>query len=157
MKQLDTNRASEYDSLIEVGICLLAIDRILGNDTNEPATNNDNNTTTTSKKKTLKQVYFKWIMDYHSFNDIQITDSEYDQFSGAVKEFLDKQYDDKTNKEIYTLQSLKYSTPAIPKQPNEKPKQLSNDQKIQNKIFVRCIYTLWRRVGKELDDRVSEV
>lgn len=79
--------------------------------------------------------------------------SETAALSGAVHEFIDKQTDE-TGAERSYLPSLKYYFPAAAK-PNEKPKPLSSDQRIQNAAFLRECRQLWAEAMSELDDRVA--
>ena len=57
---------------------------------------------------------------------------------------------------IHLFPSLKYSFPAVPKN-GEKPRPMSNDQKLQNSIFLRCAQSLWRKIKSELSHRLAEV
>lgn len=92
--------------------------------------------------------------EHHTFNEVLLLPSDVSQLSGAVHEYLDKREDPDSGKELNVLPSLKYFFPAIPK-PNEKPKPLTNDQKVQNSIFNRECKKLWLEAKKELDARVA--
>ena len=63
----------------------------------------------------MKQYWVKWVTDYHTFNNVVITNKDYNIFSGGFKEYL---YEEKTNGQIiYKILSLKFNTPAQPKKP----------------------------------------
>lgn len=89
---------------------------------------------------------------------LQLSDSDVAGLSGAVKEFLMSESDivagggnygeelDRASRTKNILPSLKYFFPQVPK-PNEKPKALTNDQKMQNQIYMREARKLWRKAG----------
>lgn len=163
MSQLDSSRAEAEDSVIEVAISLLAVDRLLGN-TEDSSNAQSTNKQATSKvsataaavsnvpKKTMKSCWMKWIIEHHTFNQVVLSDTDYDSFSGAVKEYL---YEDNESN-TFQLLSLKYHTPSIPKKPGEKSRPLTNDQKYQNFMFMREAKKLWKRAKDELESRVIE-
>lgn len=155
MARLDTKRADDEESLKEVGIASLAIDRLLGNDT-DTKKSDPNDETNDKQKKTLKKWWVKWLMEHHSFSNVKLSDEDLNQFTGGVKELLDKEKDDGAGEWIHLFPSLKYSFPAVPKN-GEKPRPMSNDQKLQNAIFLRCAQSLWRKIKSELNDRIAEV
>lgn len=103
-------------------------------------------------RKNMKDIWMKWAMEHHSFSMVKLSDAEVAGFSGAVKEFL---INDEEDRDILVLPSLKYTFPAIPK-PNEKPKPLTNDQRQQNMIFMRELRKVWRRAKDEMANRVVE-
>ena len=94
--------------------------------------------------------------EHHTFNEVVLLPSDLSQLSGAVHEYLDKREDPDTGKELAILPSLKYFFPVVPK-PNEKPKSLTNDQKVQNSIFNRECKKLWQEAKMGLDARVESV
>ena len=104
----------------------------------------------------MKSVWVKWICEHHKFNSVQLTDAEYSTFSGAVREFLEME-PGPDGKNVYTLQSLKYTFPATPKNKGDKPKPLTNDQKQQNSMFLKCARKVWKDVKDETQARVVEV
>lgn len=85
---------------------------------------------------------------------VHLTDADVAAFSGAVKEFMEEEVID--GRKVSILPSMKF-TSVTPSKPNEKPKTLTNDQRLQNGIFLRCVKKLWREVKVELRDRVAEV
>ena len=93
-------------------------------------------------------------MDHHSFNNVLLTSSDLSQLSGAAHEFIEKEKDPETGKEVSVLPSLKYFFPAIPK-PNMKTLPASSDQKVQNAIFLREVRLLWNECKKELDRKIE--
>ena len=92
--------------------------------------------------------------EHHTFNEVVLLPADLSQLSGAVHEYLDKREDPGTGKEVTILPSLKYFFPAAPK-PNEKPKPLTNDQKVQNSVFNRECKKLWEEARRALDARVE--
>lgn len=142
--------------MIEVGVSLCAVDRLLGGDDPKKSSNQDAGT---SAKKTLKSAWFRWAMEYHSFSMIHLSDADVAGLSGGVKEFLTSESDliasggnygeelERASRVKNILPSLKYFFPAVPK-PNEKAKPLTNDQKAQNVIFMREARKLWRKAGE---------
>ena len=84
-----------------------------------------------------------------------LTPSDLSQLSAAVQEYVDRREDPETGREVVVLPSLKFFFPAVPK-PNEKPKSLTNDQKVQNSIFNRECKKLWQEASKELDIRIEQ-
>ncbi len=105
----------------------------------------------------MKSVWVKWTTELHTFNMVKLTDADYAGFSGAVREFMDKETDSESGHEVFILPSLKYTFPAVPKNKGDKPRPLTNDQKLQNAIFLRCAKRLWKAVELELQDRLLEV
>ena len=81
---------------------------------------------------------------------IKLTDEDIAPFTGGLKEFLEK---DDTG---WILPSLKYTLPSIPKKANEKPKPLTNDQKLQNNLFNLECKKVWKSAKEELKNRVIE-
>ena len=59
--------------------------------------------------------------------------------------------------DVFFLPSLKYSFPAVPKKANEKTKPLTNDQKQQNMIYMKCAKKLWNSIKMELQIKLDEV
>lgn len=120
-----------------------------------------------SAKKTLKSAWIKWSMEFHSFSMLILTDSDLSQISDAVKEYLFSEADlvasagssseeiSKADKKKNILPSLKYFFPTVPK-PGEKPRPLTNDQKVQNNIYMRELKKMWKKAKEELDNRVLE-
>ncbi len=104
-------------------------------------------TTPAVPQKTLRSVWFKYIMQHYSFENVVLDAKEFASLSAAAKEYIDS--DDGVNK----LLSLKYFFPKVP-QPNEKPKPLTNDQKAQNAIFQRRCRQLWRKALDGMDDAI---
>ncbi len=94
--------------------------------------------------------------DYHTFNNVILTNDDITQFSPAVKEYIDKEKDENNENWNYILPSLKYSQSTVSKQ-NEKPKPLTSDQKLQNTIFLRCCSNIWKLVIKKLNNRLDDV
>ena len=88
-------------------------------------------------------------MEYHTFNNVQFDESIYNQFSGAVKEFVDEVDGH------YVLMSLKYSFPAVPK-PGETAKPLTTDQKLKNSLYMKEVGKVWASAKEELKLRVLE-
>ena len=72
---------------------------------------------------TMKDYWVRWTMEHHRFNNIRISQELYNQFSGGVREFLEKETD-KNGEEYYLMLSLKYFFPAKPK-PKETTKPLT--------------------------------
>jgi hypothetical protein len=97
----------------------------------------------------MKATWTKWSMEYHSFSDVTFNKEIYNQFSGAVKEFVDE-VDGK-----YVLMSLKYAFPAVSK-PGEPAKPLSTDQKLKNSLFLKEVGKVWSAAKEELRLRVLE-
>lgn len=178
MVKLSSDRATREESLIEVGVSLCAIDRILGGEessTPRPATSANNNeqgataatvkTESGGSKKSLKSVWTRWAMEYYSLSMLRLTPKDLSTISDAVKEFLlseselliysDPEEAAKVSKEKNILPSLKYFFPAVPKA-NEKPRPLTNDQKAQNVIYLRELRKLWRKAEEEMNNRVEE-
>eukprot|EP01038_Epipyxis_sp_PR26KG_P011939 gene11939-15981_t len=152
LAQLDPHRAVEEESLVEVAISLCAVDRMLGTDDNNSEVGGAPDSTKKSTKKTMKSIWTKWTIDHHhTFENITLSTEEYDSFSGAVKEYL---FEDRQEK-CFKLLSLQYHTPAVPKKPGEKTKPLSNDQKLQNAIYLRECRRCWKRAKEELEDRIG--
>ncbi len=104
-----------------------------------------------SAPKSLHVFMMKWAMQTYSFADVEIPPEDLKQLSGGVKENLDFRSDGKA----YHI-SLKYFFPALPKKANEKAKPLTNDQKIQNKIYMTQMRRFWREAKEELQHRVDE-
>mmetsp|Transcript_41699 Transcript_41699/g.72365 ORF Transcript_41699/g.72365 Transcript_41699/m.72365 type:complete len:242 (+) Transcript_41699:32-757(+) len=169
--KLNSQRAIEEESLIEVAISLCAVDRLLGGDEDKKGPNEgmgeEKKDLGTSAKKTLKSAWFRWAMEYHAFNMIHLSDADVAGLSGGVREFLTSESDliasggnygeelERASRTKNILPSLKYFFPAVPK-PNEKAKPLTNDQKAQNLIFMREARKLWRKAEDELKNRVTE-
>lgn len=108
-----------------------------------------NNHQKKTKKPTMKGTWSKWTMEYHSFSNVSFSREIYDQFSGAVKEFVDEVDD------MYVLMSLKYAFPATSK-PGEPAKPLSPDQKLKNSLFMKEVGKVWAAAKEELRLRVLE-
>eukprot|EP01039_Chlorochromonas_danica_P007761 gene7761-8572_t len=184
LSKLSSERAMAEDSLVQVGVALCAVDRLLGADedafvSNQQATEEGkgNKASTgvlsrkkiesASSKKTLKSAWMKWAMEYYTFNMLHLSRADVATLSDAVKEFLFSEADmiassgapseelERANRDKSVLPSLKYFFPAVPK-PNEKPKSLTNDQKAQNAIFMRELRKLWYKAKEELDNAVVE-
>jgi hypothetical protein len=80
-----------------------------------------------------------------------LTDQDYSSFSAATKEYL---FEDKENN-CFKLLSLKYHTPP-PRKPGEKTKELGNDQKYQNVMFMKECKAVWINAKKELENRLVD-
>jgi hypothetical protein len=104
----------------------------------------------------MKSVFIKWASEHHKFSNVKLAAADYAAFSGAVKEFLDKQPDENGN-DAYYLMSLKYTLPAVPKNKGDKVRPLTSDQKQQNLMFMRCLKRVWKEIKEETQDRVNEV
>lgn len=97
----------------------------------------------------MKSTWTKWTMEYHSFSNVTFDLEIYNQFSGAVKEFVDEVDN------MYVLMSLKYAFPAVSK-PGEPAKPLSSDQKLKNSLFLKEVGKVWVAAKEELRLRVLE-
>lgn len=84
--------------------------------------------------------------------------------SGGLREFLISDADiisagggdsAGSSQEKNILPSLKYFYPAVPK-PNEKPRPLTSDQKLQNSVFNRECRKLWKKANELLNERLLE-
>ncbi len=104
----------------------------------------------------MKQVWLKWAMLHHSFSNIILSSQEYERFSEAAQEYMEKERDEHTGSWVYSLQSLKYAYPAKPK-PNEKPKPLSPDEKLQNDLFLTCAKKKWKEIKKKREQKLMKV
>ena len=157
LSKLEKHRASEDKSCFELTIALRAAERLVTTAESENRENDEEQEQRTKsnadRKNALKIAWLKVVQDEHHFTDVVLTDAEYDEFSGAVKEFLDEGTGD--NKGKFVRSSLKYSRPAPPK-PGMVQKGLTNDQKLQNKIFMKKCTEMWKDAQKELERRVDE-
>jgi Ca2+-binding EF-hand superfamily protein len=111
MAKLSQERATKEESLIEVGVSLCAVDRILGGEeesSNKLVTNNltpsgsedrvPGATASTAKaggessgngqKKSLKTFWMRWAMEFYSLSMLRLTSRDLASLSDAVKEFL---------------------------------------------------------------------
>jgi hypothetical protein len=166
LSQLDSSRASSDDKLLDVGVALCAVDRILGEEQTD-RTNTNKKEVDAAAKRTLKNAWTKWAMEFHSFSMLTLSDQDLASISDAVKEFLFSEHElavtsgasadeiSRADKKKNVLPSLKYFFPTVPK-PGEKPKPLTNDQKAQNVIYVRELKKFWKKCREELDNRVLE-
>lgn len=173
---MDSDRASKTDSLIEVAISLIAIERLLGPDPDSQDINIEVKKNTTGaggtnefkddppkKKKTLKDGWIALAQERYAFEDLKLSSSEVSQFSSGMEELIKSEFDmhaydenaQEYSKTRNILQHLKYNTVGKTK-PKEKPKQLSNDQLLQNKIFIRELRNLWKKADYELSERIIE-
>jgi len=94
LAQISTGRAEEEESLQQVAVSLLAVDKLLGNDgsargdedndENEPS---DNKVAAKSAvgQKTMKGVWAKWTMEHHNFERIMLSEKEVSGLSGGAK------------------------------------------------------------------------
>jgi hypothetical protein len=169
MSKLSVKRAEDDKDLLEVGIALLAADRILGNDDGDSQNKGPSNLMNEaslkakvaeagkkSSQKTMRSVWFKWTMEHHTFSNVQLTDQDMATFSAAVKEFMEKEEDERNpGKHNYSLPSLKFSYPAEP-QPGKVHKPLSKDEKHQNVVFLRHAKRVWKDAKSELEERLVE-
>mmetsp|Transcript_28821 Transcript_28821/g.48622 ORF Transcript_28821/g.48622 Transcript_28821/m.48622 type:complete len:1741 (+) Transcript_28821:136-5358(+) len=144
--KLDSCRADETESLREVAISAMAIDKMIGE---EPKQDGQNEQQKKTKKPTMKGTWTKWAMEFHSFSDVSFDYDTYNKFSGAVKEFVDEEDG------VYKLMSLKYAFPAAAK-PGEPAKPLSPDQKLKNALFMKEIAKVWASAKEELRLRLLE-
>ncbi len=164
---MSSSRAESEKSVLDLATTLCVIDRVLGTGTSsggkgdeedeenvkplafdaigKPQVSKD--TTSAVPQKTLRSVWFKYIMQHYSFENVVLDAKEFASLSAAAKEYIDSE--DGVNK----LLSLKYFFPKVP-QPNEKPKPLTNDQKAQNAIFQRRCRQLWRKALDGADGAV---
>ena len=110
---------------MEVAISLCAIDRMLQttdqpkDSTTQPKDLSQGQATNTL---TMKDHWTKWTMEHHRFSNIKLTPEFVTQFTGGVKEYLEKEELDGV--ECYVMLSLKYFFPAKPK-PKESTKPLT--------------------------------
>jgi Ca2+-binding EF-hand superfamily protein len=111
MAKLSQERATKEESLIEVGVSLCAVDRILGEEeesSQKPTTNTlppsgsearpPGTTANTAKaggeasssgqKKSLKSFWMRWAMEFYSLSMLRLTARDLSTLSDAVKEFL---------------------------------------------------------------------
>lgn len=153
--KLDESRCDDESDLRDVAIALCAADHLL----ERAAVGDDapidgiqaSKSVPRDGPKPLRTYWMRWAMEHHTFNMVELNDDEVSKFSEAVKEYLDTSEPGKT-----ILPSLKYFFPAVPKKPNEKVKPLTNDQKLQNNIYLREMKRVWKNAKKELIDRLRE-
>ena len=170
---MSPSRAESEKSVIQLATTLCVIDRVLGTDNLSGGKGGDDEdeenvrpldaaakqqvtkeTTPAIPQKTLRSVWFKYIMQHFSFENVVLDAKEFASLSAAAKEYIDANETDKdTGKKINKLLSLRYFFPKVP-QPNEKPKPLTNDQKAQNAIFQRRCRKLWRTAVDGIDNAV---
>ena len=157
--ELDESRADSRASLREVGVALCAVDMtLLGVDKDiiPESLIKSEHRQAVAKEKNMRGVFVKFTMEHHSFTDVRVAESEYNGFSGAVKElFQDPEVDEETGKKVYTFLSLKYNFPAIGKPGGAAVRGLTNDQKLQNSIFNRECRRMWKEVREDMCARVA--
>jgi len=152
--KLDVARAESEESLRDVAVSLCAIDRLLGTDEGGGGRGGDHdendggnaqevaggkkNDSGPPAQKSMRSAWFKWTTEHHSYSNVKLTASDVAGLSGGIKEYLDEDKETGT----FTLPSLKYFFPQVPKQ-GEKAKPLTNDQKQQNMIFGRETRKVW--------------
>lgn len=153
--KLNRSRAEEKESILEVAIAMSAIDRILGYDEPiaKPRTEKRDADANEQKKppKTMKISWFKWAQEHHTFSNVKFSKEDAAPLSGGVKENVNLEKDGS-----FTMPSLKYFFPALPKKPGEKVKPLTKDQQLQNTIYVRELKLLWREAKEEMKNRLLE-
>jgi hypothetical protein len=169
--KLSTRRAEEDTDLKEVGIALNAVDEILrrsgvyainpstgagasavpGREGYDQIDKKTEKKLASSGPKPLRSYWMKWAMETHNFNMVELTEEEVNSLSAAVKEYLDTSEPGKT-----ILPSLKYFFPAVPKKPGDKVKPLTNDQRVQNLLYLKNMQRLWKEAKEELRSRVDE-
>ncbi len=88
-------------------------------------------------------------MDHYTFRSINISLEESQIFSRAARELLERDDDN------FVILSLKYTYPSDPK-PGQIGKQLSNDEKIFNKMFLAECLNIWRKAEEDVKVRVME-
>jgi hypothetical protein len=103
----------------------------------------------TTTLKSMKAIWIKWAMDHYTFRSINISLEESQIFSRAARELLERDDDN------FVILSLKYTYPSDPK-PGQIGKQLSNDEKIFNKMFLAECLNIWRKAEEDVKVRVME-
>ena len=134
----------------------------------------------------LKNIWTKWAMEHHTFSNVVLTEKEINQFSGAVKEFLvapSEVVSFSTSTTVFhpsvknmmqnrwegaemvdiknTLPSLKYFMTDKKSARNNKQsglivRALTNDQRLQNKLFLRECRNLWKVAEFILNTRIIQ-
>jgi hypothetical protein len=134
----------------------------------------------------LKNIWTKWAMEHHTFSNVVLTEKEINQFSGAVKEFLvapSEIVSFSTSTTVFhpsvknmmqnrwegteiadvknTLPSLKYFMTDKKSARNDKQsglivRALTNDQRLQNKLFLRECRNLWKVAEFILNTRIIQ-
>lgn len=166
--KISQTRSEDDGDLKEVAIALCAVDELMSKTSTELIENVkeilkdgmdkedggkavSKNLTEKKGPKPLSMHWMKWAMEAHSFNMVVLSDADAASLSAAVHEYLDTNEDGKK-----VLPSLKYFFPAVPKKPNEKAKPLTNDQKVQNGLYMKEMKRVWREAKTELRERVDE-
>jgi hypothetical protein len=120
--------------------------------------NNNKRNFTSSRKEpaTMKNIWIKWAMEFHTFNDVEIFDNEVEEFSNSVKELMVFPSLSSGKVQYISLPSLKYylSSNNDKKQGGLILKSLTNDQRLQNKIFIRECRNLWLKANEMLNYRI---
>ena len=139
-----------------------------------------------STEISLKNIWTKWAMEHHTFSNVVLTEKEINQFSGAVREFLvapsevvsfststtvfhpsvqnmmQNRLSDELTDAKNTLPSLKYfmtdkkSERSKSSQNGLIVKELTNDQRLQNKLFLRECRNLWKIAEFILNTRIIQ-
>ena len=138
-----------------------------------------------STEVSMKNMWTKWAMEHHTFSNVLLSESEINQFSGAVKEFLVAPSDvisfgpaskivhpsiikgmllssvDEKSTVKNTLPSLKYFMTDKKSTRDAKSsglivKALTNDQRLQNKLFLRECRNLWKIADNILNIRIIQ-
>lgn len=113
--------------------------------------------------KSVKSSWLKWALEHHTFEMVRLADKDVASLTGGALENLKSDSDiaaasgastEGKSKQPNIAQSLKYFLLDPPK-PNEKPKTLSNDQRIMNSVCQREARKLWKKAAEEVEKRVA--
>jgi len=153
LKKISITRSEYEEDLKEVAIALCAVEALLLSGSNAVDDNGSKpgNNGKKSGPMPLSAHWMKWGMEAHNFNMVPLSDDDVASLSAAVHEYLDTTDDGKK-----VLPSLKYFFPAVAKKPNEKAKPLTDDQKVQNTLYMKEMRRVWKEAKLELKSRVKE-
>lgn len=103
----------------------------------------------TTTLKSLKAAWIKWAMDNKGFSDATVSLQVYKQVTSVVHEKLTRVDDH------FTIQTLSYSFPPEPT-PGVITMQLSNDERILNKLFIEECLRMWLEAQREVKQQMLQ-
>ena len=93
-------------------------------------------------------------MKHHTFNEVSLSEEFVNKLTGGAKEML-RAVDQSDPKKGYTIDSLKYNFPEIPKKKGLQPRPMTTDQKLFNTQYMIQLRRLWKESATALEEQIN--
>ena len=88
---LDASRGESKESVINLAVSLLAIERLIPSPPPVKEEDDDKNKDKKIQPRTLKSAWVKFVTEHHTFDNVVLSDEDLNELSGGTKENLKSQ------------------------------------------------------------------